>query len=78
MAITTHDIHAAVRHRYGTMAATRGIAPAATAEACCGSASPDAGSVACCGDVTAIRARVPGTNMADDLISATIDARKPA
>jgi arsenite methyltransferase len=53
MAIMTHDIRAAVRHRYGTIAETRGVAPAATAEACCGSASPDAGSVACCGDVTA-------------------------
>jgi len=42
----THDaIRAAVRHRYGTIAETRGV-PAATAEdACCGSTA----SVSCCG-----------------------------
>ena len=43
--LTYDEIRAAVRHRYGTIAETRGV-PAATAEdACCGSTA----SVACCG-----------------------------
>lgn len=53
MATTTNDdIRAAVRARYGTIAATRGAATPTTEAACCGSPSPDAGSVACCGDPT--------------------------
>jgi SAM-dependent methyltransferase len=50
--LTHDDIRAAVRNRYGTIAETRGVTPMETAEACCGSVSPDAESVSCCGDVT--------------------------
>ncbi len=47
---TNDDIRTAVRARYGTIAETRGAAPATTEAACCGSPAPDAGSLACCGD----------------------------
>ena len=42
----THDeIRAAVRHRYGTIADTRGVLAATAEDACCGSTA----SGACCG-----------------------------
>jgi SAM-dependent methyltransferase len=46
-ALTHDDIRAAVRARYGTIAATRDAATSPTDAACCGSPSSDAGSAAC-------------------------------
>ena len=51
--LTHDDIRAAVRARYGTIAATRGTATSPTDAACCGSPSPDAGNTACCGGTDA-------------------------